>query len=148
MECSSSQEIGKPPSEIFAFLYEWENLPLWLSEFQRFEPLIGEEGELGSTSLIYLSVGSYTFRLNQQISSFEDDTSLMTSWSCFLYSIDRKFNLKSLEERGSILNSKILVRPNNILGSLCLPFLSNLIQNRHKRNMGRLKVALEEVAIP
>lgn len=146
MECSSSQEISKPPSEIFAFLYEWENIPLWLSEFQRYEPIEGDEGELGSTSLIYLAIGSYRFRLHQQISSIEEDVSLTTSWTCFLFHIDRHFNLKIVEERGSILSTTVKIQPKNIIGTLTLPFLSNVVRNRHKRNMSRLKIALEEVA--
>ena len=147
MECSSSLEIDKPPSEIFSFLYEWENVPLWLSEFQRFEPLEGEEGELGSTSLIYLSIGSSTFRLYQQISEIEEGISLTTSWTCFLFAIDRKFRLKTVEERSSILSGNLQIQPRNIMGTLCLPFLSKFIRKRHKRNMSRLKVALEEVAM-
>lgn len=146
MECSSSLEIDKPPSEIFSFLHEWENVPLWLSEFQRYVPLEGEEGKLGSTSLIYLSIGSYRFRLHQQITSIEEDVSITTTWSSFLYNIDRQFSLKFVEEGGSILSTAIHILPKNIFGTLTLPFLSRFISKRHKRNMSRLKIALEEVA--
>ncbi len=145
MDCSSSLEIDKPPSDIFAFLYEWENIPLWMAEFQRYEPLEGEEGELNSTSWIFLHLGSSSFRIHQKIRSVEENTSLTVLWTCFLYEIDRCFQIIPNARGGSKLSTHVNVLPRNMIGTFCLPFLSSIIRKRHLRNIDRLKVALEEV---
>ncbi len=50
MRIESKVEISKPPSEVFEFLLEDENLILWVKNFITLERLEGEEGQVGSTS--------------------------------------------------------------------------------------------------
>ncbi len=148
MECSSSQEISKPPSEIFPFLYAWENLPLWITEFKRFEPLTGEEGEVGSTSWIHLNYGSTSFRMKQEILQCEDDQALVLTWSNTMLQIHRSFEVFETATGKARLNSHLILMPQNFWGSLCLPFLGKAFRRSHIRNMERLKDALEVVSMP
>lgn len=145
MECSSSQEISKPPSEIFPFLYAWENLPLWITEFKRFEPISGEEGEIGSFSWVHLTYGSYSFKMKQEIINCVDDHALDVTWSNSFLQIHRSFDVSEEAAGISILNSHLVLIPRNFWGSLCLPFLTKTIRKYQSRNMQQLKDALELV---
>ncbi|MCF8237836.1 MAG: SRPBCC family protein [Saprospiraceae bacterium] len=145
MECSSSQDISKPPSEIFPFLYAWENLPLWITEFKRFEPLTGEEGEIGSTSWVHLTYGSYSFKMKQEIINYVDDQTLDIIWSNSILQMHRSFDVTEEAAGQSKLQSQLVLMPRSFWGSLCLPFLAKTIRKYQIRNMERLKDALEVV---
>lgn len=145
MDCSSSQEISKPPSSVFAFLNEWENIPLWLTESTRFEPLNGDPGTLGSTGWITLEIGSFHVRLKQEITAFEEDRSLQTQWIHFALEIIRSFELTGMDDEQTRLDATFLVRPRNLWGYLMLPFIRQGICRHQQESIVRLKRALEAV---
>lgn len=145
MESSSSQEISKPPSELYSFLIGWENIPLWIPDIIKFEPIDGEEGDLDSTALVHIRFGSSRLKFLQRITGSIENRHLAYSWSNYPLEIHHQFDLYPLREEHTRLVSAMTVQPRNLVGNLLLPFLDRTLRKQQQRSIDRLNEAIRMV---
>ena len=145
MESSSSQEISKPPSELYSFLIGWENIPLWIPDIVKFEPLDGEEGDLDSTSFIHIRFGNSRLKFLQRITNTVENQHLTLSWSNYPFEILHTFDLYPLGDDQTRLVSAMTVQPRNLLGNMLLPFLQSAIRRQQHRSLNQLNDAIQMV---
>ncbi|MBP7679726.1 MAG: SRPBCC family protein [Saprospiraceae bacterium] len=146
MTIESNIEISQPPSVVYQFLIDEENLSLWVSNFVRLERLSGENGEAGSTAKHFYFENSRTIEMREEILQTVENEQLIS----MLYgeSFDMKVTniLTPIEaDEATRLAVAIQLTPRNFLAKLTLPIIRNKIEKRAVADLQKLKDAIEEL---
>lgn len=70
---ATSIEIDQPPSRVYAFLTDDENLPLWATDVLKVERLHGDNGEVGSISKRHYTLNGTKRQLVEEITEIDDN---------------------------------------------------------------------------
>ena len=145
MKLETALEINKPPSEVYAFLLDEENLSLWIDGFVRLERISGEDGAIGSISKhIYNEKGRVIERIEEITANVEDEL-LEGILKGDRLNILIRNQLKPIGEGHTKLLVEVEVQPKSLFYKLFLPFFRGGMLKRQESDLQRLKEVVEKL---
>lgn len=147
MKVETTVDISKPPSEVYEFLLEEENLALWIKDFIKLERLEGLSGEVGSKARhIYIEK-------SKQV-SFIEEIKVVKSASLLESELRNEYmnilisnHLHQLEEDRTRLKVISVWTPQTLLHHIKLFFSKKKKIKRQQEDLQRLKDAIEALGV-
>jgi uncharacterized membrane protein len=146
MKVENTVEISKPPSEVYEFMMDEENLSLWVKNFVKLERLEGEEGEVGSTSRLIYNENGRTIEFIEEIT--EKETGRLFKGVIRNKNMEIKISneLIPLSDNNTRLIAISEIYPQTLLFKIFTFFSKRSIIKRQEEDLQRLKEAIEELA--
>lgn len=145
MKVETKIEINKPPSDVFDFMMDEENLSLWIKNFVKLERLQGEDGQVGSTSRHVYNENGKTIEFVEEITAIEKGR-LMES---VLRNKNMEILIRNTMEASESQSTKLFVyselRPLNLFYKMLTIFSKKKIVKRQQEDIERLKNAIESL---
>lgn len=143
MKVETTVEISKPPSEVFSFLMDEENLSLWIKDFMKLERLQGEDGVVGSTS-------RHVYKENGRVTAFIEEI-LAVEEAKFFQSVLRNEQLEieitnrlnSIEGEGTRLNVCSNIQAKTLWQKFRTFFSRKQLFKKQNEDILRLKEVIE-----
>ena len=135
-------EIDKPVSEVYRAFNNPDNMPRWLTGFQRFEPISGEPGRPGSTARhVYLERGR-TVELIETITLHEPEKRFEGRLEG--QGVNCAMQVEFVDKGDTtIVRARSDFRSRSFLMSLMLPFVGKGIRERQGSDLRRFKELIE-----
>lgn len=146
MKIESKVEISKPPSEVFDFLREEENLILWIKNFITLEHLEGEEGVIGSTSRHIYNENGRTVEFTEEILAIEEGRFFQSVLRNASTEIKITNRLSPLGDDGTLLEVETERRPLTFFSKINHLFTRKKWALRQTEDLLRLRNAIEKLA--
>ena len=143
MKIETTVDISKPPSEVYEFLMDEENLTLWIKNFVKLERLNGEDGQVGSTSRHVYNENGRIVELMEEISAVEENKLFEAILSNKHMEMRIRNELQSQAEQNTRLRVISEVIPKSFLFRIMLFFSKKSMQRRQSEDIHRLKEAVE-----
>ena len=143
MKVETKVEIGKPPSEVYEFLMDEENLTLWIKNFVKLERLEGEEGEVGSTSRHVYNENGRTVEFIEEITAIKEGRLMQSIIRNKNMEIEIRNELFPVEDHSTQLVVTSDLRPLNLVFRILTFFSRKSIAKRQNEDLDRLKNAIE-----
>lgn len=146
MKVENTVEISKPPSEVYEFLMDEENLSLWVTNFIKLERLDGEEGEIGSTSKHIYNENGRTIEFIEEITANEPGKlfkGVLRNKNMEIIISNELFPLADNSTRLVVVSD---IYPQNLLYKIMTFLSKRSIIKRQQEDLRRLKEAIEELA--
>ena len=140
MTIQSRIEIDKPPSEVYEFLMDEENLSLWVTNFIRAEKLGGESGEPGYRSRHLYSENGRQLEMIEEVEEVIENRKFAATLYGKPYHMKIANEIRPLPSGGSELSGRIEYRPHH-------PFSALLVWLRHGKFLRRLRHDLESFKV-
>jgi len=147
MRIETTVEISKPPSEVYEFLMDEENLALWIKNFIKLERLEGLGGEIGSTARhIYNEKGKHIAFI-EEIKVIEAPKLFESELRNENMSIAISKRLTPIGEDHTHLKVISDWTPKNLLHQFKLLFTKKKRVKRQEEDIQRLKEAIEALGV-
>ena len=146
MKIESKVEISKPPSEIFEFLMEEENMILWIKNFITLERLEGEEGQAGSISRHVYNENGRTVEFFEEILEVEPGKLFHSILRNPTLEIEITNKLKPIDADRTLLWVETDRRPITFWAKIRHLFSKKKWTKRQAEDLQRFKDAIEELA--
>lgn len=145
MTIESNIEISQPPSVVYEFMMDEENLPLWLTNFVRMETISGEPGEVGSISKHFYNERGRVLEFTEEITEIRENELMAAKYE----SEDFDMHIANFLKPAGEASTRLTIRSEYLFKSfwmkLFAPFARNTMQKRMQENLERLKDAIEEL---
>ncbi|MFT5168400.1 MAG: putative membrane protein [Saprospiraceae bacterium] len=145
MKVENTVEISKPPSDVYEFLVDEENLSLWIKNFIKLERLEGEEGEVGSTSKHIYNENGKTIEFIEEITAKETGKLFKGVLRNRQVEIKISNELFLLADNSTRLVVVSEFYPQNLIIKIVTFFSKKSIIKRQRDDLQRLKEAIEEL---
>jgi uncharacterized membrane protein len=145
MKVENTVEISKPPSDVYEFLVDEENLSLWIKNFIKLERLEGEEGEVGSTSKHIYNENGKTIEFIEEITAKETGKLFKGVLRNRQVEIKISNELFLLADNSTRLVVVSEFYPQNLIIKIVTFFSKKSIIKRQQDDLQRLKEAIEEL---
>jgi uncharacterized protein YndB with AHSA1/START domain len=142
---AESVEIDQPPSRVYAFLINDENLSLWHKDVLKVERLNGENGEVGSISKRYFHLNGRKASLVEEITEAIDNQSISAIMRNEHLEISQRNELKATPTNKTKLTMTIEFTPKSLYGWVAHFFKRNRLHSDYHRNLLNLKMAIETI---
>jgi uncharacterized membrane protein len=145
MKIEHSIEIDQPPSVVYDFMMDPENLPLWLTNFVRMEHISGEEGEPGAVSRhIYDEKGRQIEMIETVLTNVENEemTAVYTSEH---FDMNISNYLQPSGEKSTRLKVVTEMEMKGFFMKLIGGLFKGQTEKRLKEDLEKLKDAIEEL---
>jgi hypothetical protein len=146
MKIENVVEIDKPPSEVYDFLMDEENLTLWIKNYVRLEHLKGEPGEVGSTS-------KHIYDENGRVVEFVEEIIANKKDELFKGVLRNKFveiticnKIKPIKKNYCQLTVTSELIPKSFFYKIMFWFSKKKLINRQAEDIDRLKKAIEKLS--
>lgn len=136
MTIQSRIEIDKPPSEVFEFLMDEENLSIWVTNFIRAEKLEGEPGEPGFRSRHIYSENNRQLEMVEVVNEVIENRKFAATLQGRPFHMEISNELRPLPSGGTELSGRIEYKPHSPLTAL-------LVWLRRRKYLHRLRHDLE-----
>jgi len=143
MKIESSVTIDQPPSVVFEFMREEENMPLWVSNFKRLEQITEHEDEVGSQTRQIFDDNGREVEMVEEITAIVDDQLIEGILKHESFTVTFSYVLDEVREDTTRVNATIEYIPNSLRYKIYLAFNNSGIQKRHEKDLQRLKKAIE-----
>lgn len=145
MKIDTSVDIAQPPSVVYDFLLDEENLPLWLTNFIRWEEISGEPGEVGAVSRHVYNENGRTIELMEEITVLDKDRKLEARYTGNSFDMELAYRLEEAPDNGTRLRLLATIFPKSLFFKLTRPFFRSNMEKRFKNDFEKLKDAIEEL---
>ncbi|MBP7184858.1 MAG: SRPBCC family protein [Saprospiraceae bacterium] len=146
MRLETSVEIGQPPSVVYDFINDEENLSLWVSNFVSTEHLKGEDGEVGSSYKHMYEENGRPYEMIEEIIELVKDEKISLRLSSDENTIDIINNLISKASgKATLLKVVLIYSPKNIFNAIKLFLFRNSMLKRSQEDLLKLKQAIEKL---
>ncbi len=146
MKIETVVEIDKPPSEVYDFLLDEENLILWLKNFVRLEHIDGDPGQVGSISkYIYDENGRTVEFVEEIITNKKNEFREVILRNKFI-EINLSNKLKQTKKNNTRLTVTSELNPKSLFYKLTTYISKRRIMKRQAEDIGRLKNAIEKLS--
>jgi uncharacterized membrane protein len=146
MKIETVIEIDKPPSEVYDFLMDEENLILWIKNFVRMEQLDGETRRVGSTSKHVYDENGRTVEYIEEIIINEENKLIEGILRNKSAEITITNSLKKTKKNYTQLTVTSKLHPKSFFYKIMTLFSKRKMINRQKEDIGRLKKAIEKLS--
>jgi hypothetical protein len=146
MKIENVVEIDKPPSEVYDFLMDEENLTLWIKNFVRLEHLEGEPGEVGSISKHIYDEDGRTVEFVEEIIANEKNELLTGILRNRFVEITINNKIKSIKKNYCQLTVTSELVPKSFFYKIMFLFSKKKMIKRQTEDIGRLKKAIEKLS--
>ena len=146
MKIETVVEIDKPPSEVYDFLMDEENLILWIKNFARFEHIDGEQGQVGSTSKYTYDENGKTVEFIEEIVVNEENElieGILRNKSAEIKITNRLLETKKNYTQLTVTSD---IHPKSFLYKVKVMFSKRKLVKRQNENINRLKKAVEKLS--
>jgi len=138
-------EITKPPSDVYQFLCQDENLTLWVSNLVRSERIKGDDGEVGTiTKLVYNENGKKV-TLEEEVTEIIENESIRANLHHDQTVIAVQYEIMPTLKGTTLLKSKYEYQPKNLFFKMYLSWNKNSLTQRYQEDLEQLKHALESL---
>lgn len=145
MEIESTIQITEPPSKVYAFLIDSENLPLWINNHVRAKPIKGEPGEKDSLSKHYFSRKELMIETTLEITESIPEHKIQGKLIHDGFEIDLCITLEPLED-GTNVHLNLDYNPRALVYKLFFGFNKKKIAKSQYQNLVRLKDSVEALS--
>ena len=146
MKVENTVEISKPPSEVYEFMMDEENMSLWIKNFIKLERLEGEEGEVGSTSKLTYNENGRTIEFIEEVT----ENAIGRTFKAIMRNRNMEIKLSNelflLSDNNTRLVAISEIYPQTLLHKILTFFSKRSIIKRQDEDLQRLKEAIEELA--
>ena len=146
MKIETVVEIDKPPSEVYDFLMDEENLILWIKNFVRIEHLEGEPGKVGSTSKHFYDENGRIVEFVEEIIANEENKLFEGILRNKFVEITIRNILKPTKKNNTQLTVISELNPKSFFYKLMILFSKKKMINRQEEDVMRLKEAIEKLS--
>ena len=146
MKIETVVEIDKPPSEVYDFLMDEENLILWIKNFVRLERLEGDPGEIGSTSKHYYDENGRQVEFIEKITKNERNKLLESELNNKFAEMTINNKLEKTKKNFTKLTVTSEITPKNLFYRFIFFFTQKKMINRQREDIDRLKNAIEKLS--
>jgi len=146
MKLETVVEIDKPPSEVYDFLMNEENLILWIKNFVRYEHIDGEQGQVGSTSKHIYDENGRTVEFIEEIISNEANQLVESRLDNGFVQMTITNRLQELKDNNTQLIVTSELNPKSFFYKMMVFFSKRKIVKRQKEDIARLKKAIEKLS--
>lgn len=146
MKIETVVEIDKPPSEVYDFLMDEENLILWIKNFVRLEHINGEPGEVGSTSKHIYDENGRIVEFIEEIISNEANQLLESIIRNKFIEITITNRLQEINKNNTQLTVTSELNPKSFFYKLMTFLSKKKLTNRQAEDIDRLKKAIEKLS--
>ncbi len=146
MKIETVVEIDKPPSEVYDFMVDEENLILWIKNFIRLEHIDGEPGQVGSTSKHVYDEDGRIVEFIEEITANKENEFLEGVLRNKFVEITISNEIKPTKKNYTQLTVTSELVPKNLLYRIVTIFSKRKLINRQTEDLGRLKRAIEKLS--
>jgi uncharacterized membrane protein len=146
MKISASVEIGKPPSEVFRFITDFENMSLWMSNFLRVESISGEPDEMGGRLKYYFLESSRTVEMDAEIINKIGDSLITTYLKNESLDILVENTFQQIAKNHTVYTQNMEFIPNTLAARAWLLFYGNKLSLRQREDLELLREAMEALS--
>jgi uncharacterized membrane protein len=146
MKVSASVEIGKPPSEVFHFITDIENMPLWMSNFLRAEAIDGAPDEVGSIAKYFFTQSGRTMEMTAETISKTADSAITTLLKNDLAEVQVHNKIEPIGRNHTLYTQTIDYTPKAFAFRAWLLFFGNALPARQREDLERLREAMEALS--
>ena len=146
MKIETVVEIDKPPSEVYDFMMDEENLILWIKNFIRLEHIDGEPGKVGSTSKHVYDEDGRIVEFIEEITANKENEFLEGVLRNKFVEITISNEIKPTKKNYTQLTVTSELVPKNLLYRIVTIFSKRKLINRQTEDLGRLKRAIEKLS--
>ncbi len=143
MKIETTVEISKPPSEVYEFLTDEENLSIWIKNFIRLDRLEGEDGQVGSTSRHIYNENGKTIEMIEEILAVRENELFEAILRNDEMEMRIRNELSERDDRGTILKVQSELKPKKFWTRLTTMLFRKRISRRQHSDLHRLKEAVE-----
>lgn len=143
MKVECSVVIDQPPSVVFSFIREEENMPLWVSNFERLEYLTKEEDEVGARAIHHFNENGRSVELEEELTVVDAPNLLEGVMKHELFEVQFTYSLSEIQEDKTEIKAVIEYTPKSLLFRMFLAFQKQYFLKRHEKDLKRLKEAIE-----
>lgn len=145
MTIQSHVEIDKPPSEVYEFLMDEENLSLWVTNFIRAEKLEGEPGTPGYRSRHIYSENGRQMEMIEEVEEVLENRRFTAILRGKPYHMHIANEISPLPSGGSQLSGRIEYRPRHPLSALLVWLRRGKFLQRLRHDLESFKEAVEQL---
>lgn len=145
MKIENSIDIDQPPSVVYEFLMDEENLPLWLTNFVRLERISENQGEVGTLSKHIYNENGRIVELIEEIKNLQPNTLTEAEYSHPNFTMYITNRLTPVAENATRLTVSSSIRLHSFIMRLSSFFVRKAIDKRNKQDLVNLKNAIEEL---
>ena len=148
MKIESAIEINNPPSEVYEFITEDENLSLWVNNFKKIERLTGKNGEIGATSIYFFNENGRAIEMTETtVNAVENKeiASVLKHEQTDL-SVTYRIEADNEDSESCKISSFIEYKPNSVFFKLFLSFNRKKLVLRYQEDLEQLKNAIEHLS--
>ncbi len=146
MKVETVVEIDKPPSDVYDFIMDEENLILWIKNFVRIERINGEPGQVGSISKYTYDENGRTVEFIEEILVNEKDRLLKGVMRNRFMELTISNSLQPVANNSTKLTVVSAFHTKNYLYKLLLWVSKSKIASRQAEDIYRLKKAVEKLS--
>lgn len=143
MKIETTVEISKPPSEVYHFLMDEENLRLWVKNFIKLERIQGEDGQVGSTSRHIYDENGKTTEFIEEILVAEEGKLFQAVLRNKQMEVDIINKFSSIDDNVTRLEVTSRLRPQSFISRLSLFFSKKRRYHHQMEDILRLKASIE-----
>lgn len=145
MKFELSIEIDQPPSVVYDFMMDPENLHLWLTNFVRMEYLSGEEGTPGATSKHVYDENGRQIEMIETIVSNVENEKMVADYASEHFDMRVSNYLKPKGDHNTLLTISTEMEMKSFVLKLVGRIFRGKTEKRLAADMERLKGAIEEL---
>jgi len=143
MKIETTVEISKPPSEVYNFLMDEENLTLWIKNFIKLERINGEDGQVGSTSRHIYDENGKTTEYIEEVIVAEKGKLFQTILRNEQMEMDIINKFSPIGDNVTKLEVTARLRPLSFISRLSLFFSKKRRYHHQMEDILRLKASIE-----
>jgi uncharacterized membrane protein len=137
-------QIDKPVKEVYRVFKDPDNMPHWLTGFQRMEPISGTPGEVGSKSRqIYLERGK-TVELIETITAHVPEKHFAGTIEGPGINVLMEIDFIAKGDDCTILRWRANTQSQGFMMSLMMPFIRGKVHERQVGDLHKFKRLVEE----
>ncbi len=146
MKIETIVEIDKPPSEVYDFMMDEENLILWIKNFIRLEHIDGEPGQVGSTSRHIYDEDGRKVEFVEEITANKKNELVKSILRNKLVEITITNKIRPTKKNYTKLTVTSKLVTKNLFYRIVTIFSKRKMINRQIEDLGRLKKAIEKLS--
>jgi uncharacterized membrane protein len=145
MKTELSIVIDQPPPVVFDFLMDPENLPLWVTNFQKIEHEKGEPGELGAISKVTFHERGREIEFTEEIIALRQNELVTVHDTGNDMEMKATYRLEPISDSSTLLSTHVETTVKSFLMKLFFFFSRQSMLQRQKSDLDKLKNAIEEL---
>lgn len=146
MKIETVVEIDKPPSEVYDFMMDEENLILWIKNFIRLEHIDGEPGQVGSTSKHIYDEDGRTVEFVEEITTNKESELVEGILRNKLVEITITNKIRPTKNNYTQLTVTSEIAPKSFFYKIVTIFSKRKMIRRQTEDLRRLKKAIEKLS--